>query len=243
MPGSSHAGSPACGSAARARFNAAVVKRGRRGIGDQGRDMSHGDAERDKSRQRRGAYCRADRERQVGAGAGAGRAARRRRSSMPIPCRSIAICASSPRVRAADEERAAPHLLYGHVDAAENYSVGRWCADAAAALGGRRSDGRLPILVGGTGLYFKALTQGLRRCRRRRRRSASAVRARLESEGAAGAACRTCAARSGDPRRGSCRRDRMRIGRALEVLEATGRSLSDWHRDGMPPVARSGRAR
>ena len=60
----------------------------------------------------------------------------------------------------ADEARV-PHLLYGHVDAAENYSVGRWCVDAQAAIAQARQAGRLPILVGGTGLYFKALTQGL----------------------------------------------------------------------------------
>src|SRR5947207_15518385 len=60
-----------------------------------------------------------------------------------------------------DEEAAVPHRLYGHVDAAENYSVGRWLADVAPALDEVRAAGRVPILVGGTGLYFKALTQGL----------------------------------------------------------------------------------
>src|SRR5208337_3677288 len=61
------------------------------------------------------------------------------------------------------EEARVPHRLYGHVDAAENYSTGRWCADAAAAIADARAAGRLPILVGGTGLYFKALTRGLAR--------------------------------------------------------------------------------
>ena len=60
-----------------------------------------------------------------------------------------------------EEEARAPHLLYGHVDAAENYSVGRWCVDVRAALAAVERAGRLPIVVGGTGLYFKALTQGL----------------------------------------------------------------------------------
>src|SRR5438477_12205211 len=59
------------------------------------------------------------------------------------------------------EEARVPHLLYGHVDAAENYSVGRWCVDAGAALSAVERGGRLPIFVGGTGLYFKALTRGL----------------------------------------------------------------------------------
>src|SRR5215831_18468002 len=59
------------------------------------------------------------------------------------------------------EEARVPHLLYGHVDAAENYSVGRWCIDAGAALAAVERAGRLPVVVGGTGLYFKALTRGL----------------------------------------------------------------------------------
>src|SRR5712691_5613756 len=55
------------------------------------------------------------------------------------------------------EEARVPHRLYGHVDAAENYSVGRWLVDAQAALMAAEREGRLPIVVGGTGLYFKAL--------------------------------------------------------------------------------------
>ena len=58
-----------------------------------------------------------------------------------------------------EEETEAPHQLYGHVDAAVNFSVGRYVADAVEVL--RELQGkRLPILVGGTGLYFKALTEG-----------------------------------------------------------------------------------
>ena len=59
------------------------------------------------------------------------------------------------------EEARVPHLLYGHVDAAENYSVGRWCVDAGAAIAEAARADRVAILAGGTGLYFKALTQGL----------------------------------------------------------------------------------
>ena len=61
----------------------------------------------------------------------------------------------------AQEEGRVPHLLYGHVDAGENYSVGRWCVDVSAALTAAEREGRLPVVVGGTGLYFKALTRGL----------------------------------------------------------------------------------
>src|SRR5215210_8995663 len=55
----------------------------------------------------------------------------------------------------ADEEARVPHRLYGHVDAAENYSVGRWLRDAETVLAEAEAAGRLPIFVGGTGLYFK----------------------------------------------------------------------------------------
>src|SRR5882724_10407957 len=60
-----------------------------------------------------------------------------------------------------EEEARVPHRLYGCVDAAENYSVGRWLSDVHPVLDEVRAARRVPILVGGTGLYFKALTQGL----------------------------------------------------------------------------------
>jgi tRNA dimethylallyltransferase len=126
-----------------------------------------------------------------------------------------------------------PHLLYGHVDAAENYSVGRWCRDAAAAIAETQRAGRLPILVGGTGLYFTTLTQGLAAVPPIPADIRSAVRERLKSEGVS--ALHADLARR-DP--ATAERlmvgDRARITRALEVVLATGRSLTDWHRDGMP---------
>src|SRR5262249_18515198 len=60
-----------------------------------------------------------------------------------------------------DEEARVPHRLYGHVDTALNYSVGRYITEAADALAHTERDNKLPIFVGGTGLYFKALTRGL----------------------------------------------------------------------------------
>ena len=78
-----------------------------------------------------------------------------------------------------------PHRLYGHVDAAENYSVGRWLADVGPVLDEVRAAGRVPILVGGTGLYFKALTQGLSNVPPVPAEIRASVRARLEAEGPA----------------------------------------------------------
>jgi tRNA dimethylallyltransferase len=133
------------------------------------------------------------------------------------------------------DEARAPHRLYGHVDAADNYSVGRWCRDAGAALDDAARDRCCPILVGGTGLYFKALTQGLSAVPPTPPEIRAAVRARGDAEGVAALHAEL---NRRDPAVAARLRpgDRMRIARALEVLEATGRSLADWHRGGMPAV-------
>ncbi len=132
------------------------------------------------------------------------------------------------------EEARAPHRLYGYRDAAENCSVGLWFADAGTALAETRAEGRTAIVVGGTGLYFKALTRGLAAVPATPADVRAAVRARLEAEG-----CEALHAELGRRDPASARsvspRDRARVARALEVLIATGRSLADWHRDGLPP--------
>ena len=133
------------------------------------------------------------------------------------------------------EEARIPHLLYGHVDAAENYSVGRWCRDAAAAIGEVERAGRLPILVGGTGLYFKALSRGLASVPPIPAEIRTAVRARLETEGVA-ALHADLAQRDSATAARLMVGDRARVTRALEVVLATGRSLSDWHCEGLPPA-------
>src|SRR5258705_4681087 len=82
-----------------------------------------------------------------------------------------------------EEESRVPHRLYGHVDAAENYSVGRWLGGVRPVLDEVRASGRVPLLVGGTGLYFKALTQGLSAVPPIPPEIRENVRARLEAEG------------------------------------------------------------
>ena len=146
--------------------------------------------------------------------------------------RDLRIITARPTPR--DEARA-PHRLYGHVDAAENYSVGRWCVDAAAAIAAARQAGSLPIVVGGTGLYFKLLTQGLARIPPIPPELRASIRTRLQTEGVA-ALYADLSARDPHTARRLMPADRARIVRALEVISATGRSLSDWHRDGMQPV-------
>jgi tRNA dimethylallyltransferase len=134
-----------------------------------------------------------------------------------------------------EDEARAPHRLYGHVDAAENHSVGRWCLDVRTALAEARETSQIPILVGGTGLYFKALTQGLSAVPPTPAEIRTVVRARLDAEGAT--ALHAELARR-DPAMAERLRpsDRMRVARAVEVLEATGRSLADWHRDGLQAI-------
>ncbi|WP_298885072.1 tRNA (adenosine(37)-N6)-dimethylallyltransferase MiaA [uncultured Bradyrhizobium sp.] len=134
-----------------------------------------------------------------------------------------------------DEEARVPHRLYGHVDAAVNFSAGTWVTDAAKILEEAKAEGRLPILIGGTGLYFKALTAGLSVVPPIPAEIREAVRARLERNGVE--ALHAELARR-DPRAAERLnlRDRTRIARALEVVEATGRSLLDWHHEGQPPL-------
>jgi len=139
------------------------------------------------------------------------------------------------------EEARVPHRLYGHVDAADNYSVGRWLTDAQAALGEARRADRIPVVAGGTGLYFKALTHGLSAVPPIPQDIRAALRARLAAEGAA--ALHAALARRDTASAERIRpADGVRIVRALEVIEATGRPLPDWHRDGMKAMIAPERA-
>ena len=140
-----------------------------------------------------------------------------------------------------EEEARVPHRLYGHVDAAVNYSAGRWCEDARRELEAAWAKEQLPILVGGTGLYFKTLTQGLAAIPPIPDDIRDATRARLEAEGAVALHAELM---ESDPATAArlMPNDRSRITRALEVLAATGRSITDWHRDGLPPVLDSAEA-
>jgi tRNA dimethylallyltransferase len=116
-----------------------------------------------------------------------------------------------------------------------NFSAGAWLADASAALAEVRAHNQLPIFVGGSGLYFKALTRGLSAVPPIPPEIRESVRARLLRDGVE--ALHAELARH-DPQSAERLkpRDRTRIARALEVIEATGRSLTEWHRHGLPPL-------
>jgi len=139
----------------------------------------------------------------------------------------------------ADEEAEVPHRLYGHVDAGLNFSAGAWVADAADVLMEARAGKRLAVFVGGSGLYFKALTRGLSAVPPIPSDVREAVRARLERDGVE-ALHAELSRRDPVSAERLKPRDRTRIARALEVVEATGRSLSDWHREGLPPLLPAG---
>jgi tRNA dimethylallyltransferase len=138
----------------------------------------------------------------------------------------------------ADEARV-PHRLYGHVDASVNFSAGSFVADAAKALADARAHGRMPIFVGGSGLYFKAITRGLSAVPPIPSEVRDSVRARLERDGVQ-ALHAELARRDPVSAERLKPRDRTRIARALEVVEATGRSLTEWHREGLPPILPAG---
>ena len=98
-----------------------------------------------------------------------------------------------------------------------------------------KSEGRVPILVGGTGLYFKALTSGLAAVPPIPADIRAQVRGRLLSEGV-GPLYAELLERDPATAHRLMPNDRSRISRALEVMLATGRSLTDWHREGLPAL-------
>jgi tRNA dimethylallyltransferase len=125
-----------------------------------------------------------------------------------------------------------PHRLYGVLSAAEPCSAARWRALALAAIEEARAEGRLPILVGGTGLYLRVLFDGLAEIPSIPQSMREAACARHRELG--GEAFRAALARR-DPESAArlAAGDTQRLVRAWEVIEATGRTLPDWQRAGV----------
>jgi tRNA dimethylallyltransferase len=133
-----------------------------------------------------------------------------------------------------EEEARADHRLYGHVTGAEAYSVARWLADVAPVLAEAAASGRPAIVVGGTGLYFEALTRGLAAVPEIPDAVREKVRRQAACLGPAGLHARLAAR---DPAAAARLRDTdpQRLMRALEVFEATGRSITAWQAEPPPP--------
>lgn len=117
------------------------------------------------------------------------------------------------------------HRLYGHVPAGMAYSTGDWLREATDLVAELRERGRLPVFVGGTGLYFRALTGGLSDMPVISGEIRERVRGRLAEEGAE-ALHRELADRDPEVAARLKPGDSQRIARAFEVLEATGRSIA-----------------
>jgi tRNA dimethylallyltransferase len=133
-----------------------------------------------------------------------------------------------------EDEAQVPHRLYGHVLGADSYSVARWLADATTEIEAVWRSGRVPIITGGTGLYFKALEQGLADIplippdiTEKWRAAKGDLHAELAKRDQ-GAAARL------NPN------DRQRIIRAIEVFEGTGRPLDYWQRVAQSQAALAG---
>jgi tRNA dimethylallyltransferase len=130
----------------------------------------------------------------------------------------------------AEEETRVPHRLFGHVDAADTtHNAARWAADARTAIAETLAEGRLPILVGGTGLYLRTLFDGIA--------PVPAIDTAIRAEVRALPVAEAYAALiTVDPEAAARLRhtDTTRVARALEVVRSTGRTLADWqqHREG-----------
>ncbi len=127
----------------------------------------------------------------------------------------------------AEDEARVPHRLYGHVDPARAFSVAEWLGELAHVLNQVEAAGRVPIVVGGTGLYFESLTKGLAPVPEIADEIRQAWRAFADAHGAE-VLHGELATR--DPVMAARLRptDTQRLTRALEVIAATGRSLADW---------------
>lgn len=145
--------------------------------------------------------------------------------------RELPVLSAAP---GAAERAAAPHALYGVLSASEPCSAGRWRAMALDAIAHAHAAGRLPILAGGTGLYLKALMEGLADIPPVPRAVHAASRARMDELGPE-AFHRALAVRDPVTAASLSPSDRQRLIRAWDVLETTGRSPSDWQADRAEP--------
>lgn len=134
--------------------------------------------------------------------------------------RDLRILSARP---SAEEEARAPHALFGHIDGAEDHNAARWAAEAQAAIADAHAAGRLPILVGGTGLYLRTLLDGIAPVPDIDPAVRAAVRALPVGEAHAALAREDAdAAARLNPA------DTTRVARALEVVRSSGRTLTDW---------------
>jgi tRNA dimethylallyltransferase len=134
-----------------------------------------------------------------------------------------------------EDEAQAPHTLYGTRPAAEAGNAAWWRAEALAAMQSAREQGRVPILTGGTGLYFAALTQGLADIPEpttEARAEARRLLAELGPEALHAGLAKV------DPATAARIKvnDSQRVARAWEVWRSTGMGLAAWQQRNLPPA-------
>ena len=128
---------------------------------------------------------------------------------------------------AARTSHAAPHDLYGHIHPSTAYSTGAWLRDVMRLIEDGTLAGHVPIFVGGTGLYFRALAEGISEMPEIPEGIRDRWRYELNEQGRT--SCIGCSPRRIPQTAATLRPiDGQRIIRALEVLEASGRSIRDW---------------
>lgn len=145
----------------------------------------------------------------------------------------LRVLTAGPRL---EEAARAPHHLFGTVDPADGWSVGRWLRAATQVLDGITGRGRDAIVVGGTGLYFRALTRGLADAPEVPAETRRTAEAEYDNMGEPAFRARLAVP---DPA-GAIRiapNDRQRLVRAWEVYAATGTPLTDWQATGKPALA------
>lgn len=131
-----------------------------------------------------------------------------------------------------EDEATCPHALYGHVPGDQPYSVGQWLHDTAPLLA------EPSVIVGGTGLYFTALTEGLAEIPETPAEIRETAMARIDTEGATALLDELDAQTAAK----IDQQNPMRIQRAWEVLTATGRGLASWQDETGPPLVDLGQA-
>jgi tRNA dimethylallyltransferase len=146
--------------------------------------------------------------------------------------RELRILSARP---AEEEMQGAPHFLYGFVTAAESYSVAKWLDAVRVALSVCQAQGLRPIVTGGTGLYFSALTQGLAPVPDIHAQLRIEVRQAFEAMGPE-KFHKELALRDPVMAARTPPTDSHRMIRAYEVFEATGVSLAEWQEVKGDPV-------
>ena len=134
----------------------------------------------------------------------------------------------------AEDLSKAPHVLYGHIGDREEYSVGHWLNEVRREIELARAKNKLPIILGGTGLYFQSLTSGLAPVPK----VTDEVRAQgniMRNSDGARSFIEYLSKYDPETLRQTDENNPMRLQRAWEVLVSTGRGLSDWHRDTPKP--------